>query len=52
MTMKQALAIGFGGMKATPAELRAAAQKLRSTKSKTYAASYKMRASELERRAA
>jgi hypothetical protein len=50
MTMKKAVAIGFGGMKASSDEMLAAAQKLRTTKSAFLAPSYKRCADLLERR--
>ena len=48
MMMKKAIAIGFGGMKATADEMLAAAKKLRTTKSALHAAAFKARADRLE----
>jgi hypothetical protein len=50
MTMKKAVAIGFGGMKASAVEMLAAAQKLRTTKSAINASVYKRCADLLEGR--
>jgi hypothetical protein len=44
MTMKKALAIGFGGLKASEEEMIAAAKKLQTTKSTLHAAAYANRA--------